>query len=159
MLKSPGIWYLTALFVSLGLLSLIAVDALRDRSHDHLFTASPVSETVSRGSDLHPPQTRLPAVAASMPLDDAPSAASTHAPRENSPAAHVATGASSSAPGVQVMSPWLSASVKISTVAGRAAVPLPASGGARTQPCAAAWDRDTHMTKEEWKTACRRTAQ
>jgi hypothetical protein len=155
MLKSPGIWYLTALFVSLGLLSLITVDALRDRSHDHLFTASPVSETVN----LRPPQTRLPAVAASMPLADAPSAAGTHAAREASPAAHVATGASSPAPGVQVMSPWPSPSVKISTVAGRAAVPLPASGGARTQPCAAAWDRDTHMTKEEWKTACRRTAQ
>jgi hypothetical protein len=35
----------------------------------------------------------------------------------------------------------------------------PGGGGKSLQDCMGFWDRDTHMTKAEWRAACRRTMQ
>lgn len=35
----------------------------------------------------------------------------------------------------------------------------PGGGGKSLQDCMAFWDRDTHMTKAEWRVACKRTMQ
>ena len=40
------------------------------------------------------------------------------------------------------------------------AAPSTAGGGGKSlQDCMAYWDRDTHMTKSEWRTACQRSQQ
>jgi hypothetical protein len=35
----------------------------------------------------------------------------------------------------------------------------PGGGGKSLQDCMGFWDRDTHMTKAEWRVACKRTMQ
>ena len=41
MRRTAGVWYLAIFFASVGLLSIIAWDALRGRSHDHVLALSP----------------------------------------------------------------------------------------------------------------------
>src|SRR5262245_17002983 len=56
MLKSPGIWYLATLFASLGLLSVIALDALRSRPNDHVLTRKLATPGGPRSKEAPVPQ-------------------------------------------------------------------------------------------------------
>jgi hypothetical protein len=143
MRKSRGISYLVALSLSLGLSAIVAIDILR-RAPSGAPLAAHLKRTQSpSGADL---QVKIP-VAAAPPNGTAGGSAI-------QPALPSSAGA---APGSAKQAPsWPSATVEISTFAGRAAVPVPRESKAAAKTCAASWDKDTHMTKEEWSAACQR---
>ena len=159
MLRSPGVWYLVILFASLGLLSAVALDALRGRSHDHVLAPSPVTvgaehsgspgsqKTLTEqlaGGPSAPPATRISAFGTQAVQATLAQAAPAPTP---SPVVAAPT------PAMQAIPPWPSATVTTSsTPTESSAVALPR----RSQECFASWDRETHMTKEEWKAACER---
>jgi hypothetical protein len=166
MLKTPGVWYLVTLFASLGLLSAIALDALHGRSPGHVLAFAPSPASGGAKSSGLPgsqaPQIK-PLVAAadpSAPPATRTSAFGTQAIQAAPPAPSGITPAPPSViaptPAVQAMPQWPPAAVTTSTPS------IPAGGWSvsvprRSQECAATWDRETHMTKEEWKAACERT--
>jgi hypothetical protein len=62
-------------------------------------------------------------------------------------------------PQPQIIAP-LSLPIPLSTTVGSggsSGVSLPGGGGKSLQDCIAFWDRETHMTKPEWKAACQRS--
>ena len=137
---SLGITYLVALSLSLGLLAIIAVDAMRR-----------VPNAIESNSDAAP---QAPTLAVAVPpVDASPSTAGASAPQAALPPA-----SGPAHPSPQVVPAWPSAVVQVSRVAGRAAVPLPRDREVTAKACLATWDRDTHMTKEDWKAACQRVA-
>src|SRR6476661_3982214 len=142
MRRSLSTSYLIALSVSLGLLAIVAIDAMRRSPND-------LPPTAQHKPSHGPSDTaqRVPILAVAAPPVDVPPPAP--APQVAPPSA---PGPARSAP--QDASTWPSATVHVSTVAGRAAVPLPRDSGPSEKPCVTRWDRDTHMTKEEWKAAC-----
>jgi hypothetical protein len=162
MLKSPGIWYLATLFASLGLLSVIALDALRSRSNDHVLTRklaipggtrskeAPVPQTTeTRQADVDPslsPVIRAPPFSA----DDAAAAASARPASVPTPPP-----APASAPLPQPTAPWISVTVT-EQIAESPDSPLSRYGSKLPKHCLALWDRETHMTKDEWRAACGR---
>jgi hypothetical protein len=163
MLRSPGIYYLVIVFASLGLLSLIALDALRGRSHDHVraartspdpngprdsrsgsqnFPIKPVAETVTLAAP------RIPAFGPRAEQQATPATTA---------AVAIPPSAVDPAPAVQAVAPWSIATVTTSfTRAARSSVAAPGEAARRSPNCLAVWDRETHMTKDEWKAACGR---
>jgi hypothetical protein len=62
-------------------------------------------------------------------------------------------------PGLPPLSSRLSTSVSTATAGGGTAVPLmPGGGGATLADCMGLWDPATHMSKDEWRQTCQRTA-
>jgi len=163
MLRSPLIWYLATLFASLGLLLAIALDALRGRPTDHMLPHNFASAGATGSTGALKPQraeTKQPAVDASarsamqahaLPTDDAHAAAS---PTPDSvPTPPPETGAPAPVP--QTSAPWPSVTVT-SSIAGSSSNASSAHERKRSNDCLALWDRETHMTKEDWKAACGR---
>ena len=54
MLRSPGVWYLATLFAALGLLSAIALDALRGRPQGHVLAVAPSPAPAGAGNRESP---------------------------------------------------------------------------------------------------------
>jgi len=162
MLKSPGIWYLATLFASLGLLSVIALDALRSRPNDHVPTRKLAIPGGTRSKEAPVPQvteTRQPVVDPSLSsvirappfsADVAASAASVRPVSLPTPPP-----APASAPLAQPTVPWTSVTVT-EQIAGSPDSPFSGHGSKRPKHCLALWDRKTHMTKDEWRAACGR---
>lgn len=167
MLRSPGVWYLATLLASLGLLSALALDALRGRSQDHVLARdpSPASRVAGRGEQpaSQVTQARQPAAEPSTPPAARMVAFGTQAMQGAAPAppAVVATPPVVSAvpaPQRQAITPWFTDTVTTSFKrAGGLSAPLSGDRGTRLPGCLVSWDRETHMTKEEWKAACDRT--
>ena len=146
---SLGITYLVALSLSLGLLAIIAIDAMRRVPNDQPLTAQ--REAIQSNSDAAPQAQTL---AVAVPLVDAsPSTAGASATQAVRPPV-----SGPAHPSPQAVPAWPSAMVQVSRVAGRAAVPLPRDSKVTAKACLSTWDRDTHMTKEDWKAACQRAA-
>jgi hypothetical protein len=145
--KSAGKIYLATVIVVLGLLSVIVLDALRGRSHDRV---------IPRNSSRQSTETGQVVVSTSMP----PAIRSFEYRGEIEPIAPAAANAPLAiapavipvrAPDVQAITPW--SDVTVTTSIARA---LPDDGGKDLQGCLALWNRETHMTKDEWRAACRR---
>jgi len=149
MRRSLGVSYLVALSVSLGLLAIVAIDAMRRSPNDQPAAAQ---RKPSQGPGVTAQRTPILAVAAPAVDGSAPPVS---APAPVTPPSQ--PGPAHPAPKDVSVSAWPSAMVQVSTVAGRAAVPLPRDSGVPEKSCLARWDRDTHMTKAEWKAACQRT--
>jgi hypothetical protein len=150
---SRGITYLVALSLSLALLAIVAIDAMR-RVPPNGQPLTSRREPIQNDSDA---ALQAPALAvAAPPVVSSPTAAGTSAPQAVLPPV-----SGPAHPPPRVVPAWPPAMVQVSTVAGRAAVPLlPRESGVTAKACLATWDRDTHMTTEEWKAACQRaTAQ
>ena len=169
MLRSPIIWYLATLVASLGLLVVIALDALRGRPTDHILPRNLASVGATGSTGALTPQkveTKQPVVDASsgsamkaraFPADD-PHAAATPTPDTVSmpaPGTATVTPAPASVPLPQATAPWPSVTVT-SSIAESASNASLVNEPKRPNECLALWDRETHMTKEEWKAACGR---
>jgi hypothetical protein len=64
------------------------------------------------------------------------------------------------APILDVIAPSSSLPIPLSTTlgsGGSSGVSLPGGGGGSLQDCLAFWDRETHMSKAEWKASCQRS--
>jgi hypothetical protein len=64
------------------------------------------------------------------------------------------------APLLDVIAPSSSLPIPLSTTVGSggsSGVSLPGGGGGSLQDCLAFWDRETHMSKAEWKASCQRS--
>ena len=165
MLRSPLIWYLATLFASLGLLVAIALDGLRGRPTDHKLprTLASAGATGSPGAlDPQKVETKQPVVGASSGSVTQVRASPADAARAAAPPAPVsvpmhppATQAAPTIPVAQTGAPWPSVTVTSSIGDGSNDA---SSSLERKRPndCLALWDRETHMTKEEWKAACGR---
>src|SRR6476469_10570811 len=138
MLKSRGISYLVVLSLSLGLSAIVMIDVLR-RPPTHTPLAANLKPSHSPGdADL-----QVKTAVAAPPNGTAGGSAI-------QPALPNAPASAKQAPS------WPFATVEVSTVAGRASVPVPRESRAAAKTCVASWDKDTHMTKEEWSAACQR---
>jgi hypothetical protein len=63
-------------------------------------------------------------------------------------------------PQLGVIAPSSAVPIPLSTTVGSggsSGVSLPGGGGGSLQDCLAFWDRETHMTKGEWKASCQRS--
>ena len=165
MLRSPLIWYLATLFASLGLLVAIALDGLRGRPTDHKLprTLASAGATGSPGAlDPQKVETKQPVVGASSGSamqprafpTDAAHAAATPTPASVTTPAPV-TPAPAPVPVAPTTAPWPSVTVT-SSIAGSSSDTSPAHEPKRPNECLALWDRETHMSKEEWGAACGR---
>jgi hypothetical protein len=165
MLRSPLIWYLATLFASLGLLLAIALDALRGRPTDHMLPHNFASAGATGSTGALKPQrveTKQPTVDASarsvmqahaLPIDAAHAAAS---PTPDSvPTPPPQTPVPAPVPVAQTSAPWPSVTVT-SSIAGSSSNASSAHERKRSNDCLALWDRETHMTKDDWKAACGR---
>jgi hypothetical protein len=164
MLRSPGIWYLATLFASLGLLFVIALDFLRSRPYDHVLArkfAIPGATGSARAPTPQMSETRQAVIDPSLPSVIREPPASSHATPAAAPATPVSVpmplpATAGSAPVAKATAPWSSVTVT-TQVAGNPNDPMPSHGSKRPQDCLALWDRETHMTWDEWRAACRRT--
>ena len=159
MLRSPGVWYLATLFAALGLLSAIALDALRGRPQGHALSVAP-SPALGGAGNSESPKSQSAAESSTLPAARiAAFGAQAMQQATRTPALPVVIPPSVigiPAPEVRATAPWLSATV--TTLFTRAdSVPLSGDRGPRSRSCLASWDRETHMTKDEWKEACERT--
>ncbi len=156
--RTVGVWYLTVLFASLGLLSIIAWDALRGRSHDHALALSP-SPTAPEPANSSSQRSQTPHPKPSAAEPSAPPAGlrgtfSAQAMQQTTPPAPAPVVIASPAVAVPPP-PWPSGTVTTTfTKLGRLTGASPRED--HSQNCLAAWDPLTHMTKEEWKKACGR---
>jgi hypothetical protein len=166
MLRSPLIWYLATLFASLGLLVAIGLDALSGRITDHILPRNVAGSgaTGSTGAAVKPrrAETKHPAADASsssvkkppaLPIDGAQAAAPPAPVSISKPAP--ATPAAATVPVAPTSAPWPSVTVT-NSIAASSSNASAADGRKRANDCLALWDRETHMTKEEWRTACGR---
>jgi len=164
MLRSPGIWYLATLFASLALLLVIALDALRSQPHDHVLArkfAIPGATGSARAPTPQMSETSQAVIDASLPSVVREPPVSSHVTPEAASATPVSVpmplpATAGSAPEAKATAPWPSVTVT-TQIAGNSNGPLPSQGGKRPQDCLALWDRETHMTWDEWRAACRRT--
>ena len=159
--RGPGVWYLAVFCVSVLLLSIIAWDGLRDRSREHVLAPEPSPPTRGTGSSGLPGS--QPAAEPSVPPDARIAAVGTKAMQQAAPTppALVALPPPADAvPAPEVQPPiasWAFATVTTTfTKLGRLSVAASTNSGKRSQNCLALWDRETHMTKEEWQAACKR---
>jgi hypothetical protein len=161
--RSPGVgfWYLATAFASFGLLSIVALDAWRGQSHDHL-PAGQTSSAPEQAANRDAPKSRF--TSATEP-NSAASARSvgTQGVQQTNPTPPVLVvvpppAVASPSNAVQSIPPWSFTTVTITfTKLGRLTVASTRDGGKRSQNCLALWDLETHMTKEEWKVACERS--
>jgi hypothetical protein len=161
MLRSQGIWYSAVAFASFGLLSVIALDALRGQSHERIL-AHPTSPAPADAANGKAPKSHI---ASATEPDLAPATRSfglqatqqtPPAPRELAVVPPLAVAVPT--PEVRPIAPWAAATVTTTfTKLGRLSVAPPGEGGTRPQNCLALWDLATHMTKQEWKAACERS--
>jgi hypothetical protein len=158
--RTVGVWYLTVLFASLGLLSIIAWDALRGRSHDPALSLSPTA-TEPGNSSSQRSQTPHPKPSAAEPSEPPAglrgtfSAQAMQQTTPPAPAPVVIASPAVAVPPPDVQPPWPSGTVTTTfTKLGRLTGASPREE--RPQNCLAVWDPQTHMTKEEWKEACGR---
>ena len=164
MQRAPGVWYLAVFCASVLLLSIIAWDGLRDRSREHVLATEPSPAIRGTGSSDSPrSQIAQPAAEPSVPPDARMAAVGTKAMQQAAPTppALVALPPPAVAvPAPEVQPPiasWAFATVTTTfTKLGRLSVAVPSNRGRRSQNCLALWDRETHMTKEEWQAACKR---
>jgi len=165
MLRSSLTWYLVTLFASLGLLVAIALDALRGRPTNHILPRNRVSVGTTGSTGALRPQTaetKQPVVGASSGSamqprafpTDAAHAAATPTPASVTTPAPV-TPAPAPVPVAPTTAPWPSVTVT-SSIAGSSSDTSPAHEPKRPNECLALWDRETHMSKEEWRAACGR---
>ena len=155
MRRGAGVWYLAIFVASVGLLSIIAWDALRGRSRDRFLTLSPSS--TSAESNI---QVRQSTVTPSTPPTVPKAASIIQAVQRVTPTPSVAIAVPTPAivvpsPEVETIAPWpLGTATTTFTKLGRFTSATPRNDGKRS--CLEVWDPETHMTKEEWKTACER---
>jgi hypothetical protein len=159
MLRSPGVWYLATLFAALGLLSAIALDALRGRPQGHVLAPAP-SPAPAGARNSESPKSQSGVESSTLPAARI-AAFGTQAVQRATPAQPVSVVVPPSviavpAPEVQAIAPWPSATVTTSFTRADS-VALSGDQGARSRSCLASWDRETHMSKDEWKEACQRT--
>jgi hypothetical protein len=156
MRQALGVSYVVVVLVSVGLLSIIAWDALRNPSRDHALALSP--SPTPAGPQIS--QTRQSATAPNTPSEDRTAAFGTKAGQPATPTHPVAIAGSPPAvapptPQVQPIAQWPFATVTTTfTRLGRVTSAVPRNDGSQSQNCLALWDPETHMTKEEWKVAC-----
>jgi hypothetical protein len=154
------------LAITAALLIPSAADAKGGHSHVRVrgtFWVQPTSQPV-KGDPPAPSQQAAPTVAAPSTTTGTVPASSIKAVSTVStpPPAPVPTPASvigAPTPQVGVIAP-LSLPVPLSTTVGSggsSGVSLPGGGGKSLQDCIAFWDRETHMTKAEWKASCQRS--
>ena len=167
MRRSPGIWYLAILFASIGLLSIIAWDALRGRSRDRVLALDP-SPVARESGNSRSPRSQAPqpkqAVAEPGALPEARIATSgqqTFQQATTTPPVPVAipppaVTVTAPVPEGQPIAAWPFATATTTfTRLGRLSG-APPSDGKRSPNCLSLWEPATHMTKEEWKAACER---
>lgn len=165
MLRSPLIWYLATLLASLGLLVAVGLYTLRDRTTDHILPRNPTSSGVTGSPGAVKPQwaeTKQPAASASSSSvmqppafrTDAAQAAASSTP-VSVPIPAPATPAPATVPIAPISAPWPSVTVTSSITASSSNAAL-ADDRKRSNDCLTLWDRETHMTKEEWRAACGR---
>jgi hypothetical protein len=145
--RSAGKMYLATFIVVLGLLSVIVLDALRGRSHDRVIPHNPSRQSAETGQVVV--NTSMPPAIRSFEFrgEIEPIAP----PASNAPLAIAPAVIPVRAPDVQAIAPW--SDVTVTTSIART---LPDDGRKDLQDCLALWNRETHMTKDEWKAACRR---
>ena len=169
MFRSPLTWYMAVLFVSLGLLSAMVLDALRGRptDHHHVLARNPAIPGATGGItekrqgivDPSPP-----------PVIHVPALRSLEA-RTASPAPVNPPTTAIPAPVTQPSAPWSSITVTTSiseSPSGISSGELDAKkahkGASKDtfaeqlKSCQADWDPATHMTKDEWGATCRRVS-
>jgi len=160
MFRSPSIWYLATLFASLGLLLAITLIAPRSRPDDHVLArklAIPSATGSLRAPTPQMPETdidpSLPSVIREPPVSSHVAEAAASATPVSVPMPVPTTAVS--APLAKATAPWSSVTVT-TQIAGSPNDPLPRHG-TPLQDCLALWDRETHMTRDEWRAACQRT--
>ena len=166
MRRSPGLWYLAILVASVGILSIFAWDALRGRSRDHVLTLAPSPASLATESSGPPrsliPQPKPSAVEPNTAPEARIAAFGTQAaqqamPTPSAPVVIPPPAVAVPTPELQAIAPWPFATVTTTfTKLGRLSGASPGDRGKRPQNCLALWDPETHMTKEEWKSACER---
>src|SRR5262249_11899647 len=135
MIRSCRIWAFAMAAALLGLSSVLSVTTAQSRS-----TSIPASSLRSVGTIPTPPPLAAPAPSA---IIGAP------APRLNATP-------SGQLNGIAPLSPPIPQLTNQGT-GGSSGVSLPGGGREGLQACLEFWDRETHMTKAEWKASCERS--
>jgi hypothetical protein len=145
--RSASKMYLATFIVVLGLLSVIVLHALRGRSHDRVIPRNPSRQSTEMGQVVV--NTSMPSAIRSFEFRGEIEPIAPPAP--NAPLAIAPAVIPLRAPDVQAIAPW--SNVTVTTSIART---LPGDGRKDLQDCFALWNRETHMTKDEWRAACRR---
>jgi hypothetical protein len=145
--RSAGKMYLATFIVVLGLLSVIGLDSLRGRSHDRVIPRNPSRQSTETGQVVV--NTSMPPAIRSFEFrgEIEPIAP----PASNAPLAIAPAVIPVRAPDVQAIAPW--SDVTVTTSIART---LPNDGRKDLQDCLGLWNPETHMTKNEWRAACKR---
>lgn len=145
--RSAGKMYLATFIVALGFLSAIVFDALRGRSYDRVLPRNPPRQSTETGQVVVNTSTSPVIRSFEFRGEIEPIAP----PASNAPSAIAREVIPVQAPDVQAIAPW--SAVTVTTSIARA---LPDESRKHLQNCLALWNRETHMTKDEWRAACRR---
>jgi len=145
--RSSGILF------SLLLITCLTPEVLAQRASSGATSAAPRS-LGSIGSTAPSAPSTSPTAPQSMVTSPAPSAPSV-APLSPSLPSQFSTGGTTQNGATGQRSLALSPGVSPS----ESAPSKPGGGGKSLQDCMGFWDRDTHMTKAEWRVACKRTMQ
>jgi hypothetical protein len=171
MALSRGIWPFAAATVLLGVITTTAADARSGHTSGH--TRAPASA----GGSVVTPAARanasisLPAALTAPAAGNQPAATTTQvpisslnaaiarpspsAPPAPTPSSVIAAPATPPAPVAALSFPIPSSTAQGS--GGSSGVALPGGGHEGLKACMEFWDRETHMTKAEWKTSCQQS--